>query len=330
LVKENDLRESNFLFSASEFRLFMDRNRPDERIQSHALTTTFNLGKTVLEAGVSYNNTSLESQAIHYEFRDIQILGKNTISENQRLFAQPSRLINDYYSNITQPDFAPLHTTWRDTLFRDDVTTTANLDWRVPFNVGEKVSGNIKVGFKYSNKERSSDLERIESYYHGGIGANRMKIIYDLNPEFLTRNDIPGFQSAVGIPAVNFLDPDYDYGEILDGAYTLGWTAEFDKLKEIHDEAYAKFPREMLLRMGTPSSANDYENREELLAGYVMAVLNIGERITLIPGFALSKCKPSIFPISSSLTPLRRMAFRLVFHRKLALPIELTSFSFRV
>lgn len=295
LVKENDLRASQFLFNNSEFRLFMDRNRPDERIQSHALTTTFDIGNTVLEAGVSYNNTSLDNRAIHYEFRDIQALGNNSISENERLFAQPSRLIDEFYSEISRPDFATLYTTWRDTLFRDDVTTTANLDWNVPFRVGGKVSGALQFGFKYSNKERSSDLERIESYYHGGIGMSRMNLVYNLNPEFLTRNDIPGLQSSVGIPALNFLDPGYDYGEILDGAYSLGWTADFDKLKEVHDEVYADSPNEMLLRMGAPSSQNDYTNTEELTAGYIMAEVNIGERITLIPGVRFERMQTEYF-----------------------------------
>ncbi len=328
LVKENDLRESRFLFTNSEFRMFMNRNRPDERVRSHALSGVFNIGQTVLEAGVSYNNTSLTRHAINYEFRDIQILGNNTISENRRLFAQPSGLINEFYSNITRPDFATLHTTFRDTLFRDDISTTANLDWRIPFSLGEKVSGNIKVGFKYSNKERSSNLERIESYYHGGIGANRMEIIYKLNPDFATRNDIPGFQSAVGIPAVNFLDPDYDYGEILDGDYTLGWTAEFDKLKEVHDEAYAKSPGEMLLRMGAPSSANDYENKEEVMAGYVMAVLNIGERITLIPGVRFEQMQTQYFANFITTDPFATDGIQIGFPQEISVTDRANEFFF--
>ncbi len=176
-----------------------------------------------------------------------------------------------------------LHLNTRDQIERRDETKTFSFDWKVPYAVSGDLSGNVVVGFKYSEKERSSNTESFWTYYHGGIGGDRMERIYANNPDFLRAGDIEGYgYSVLGIPAINFVDEGYDYGEILNGRFDLGWSADLDLLKQVHD--HSLYPPSQFSRWGVESSENDYVNLEDRTAGYIMAEINIGERIMLSPG----------------------------------------------
>ena len=83
------------------------------------------------------------------------------------------------------------------------------------------------------------------------------------------------------------MDPDYDPGEFLDGKYTLNWSPDIDLMKDMQSQLYAGYPLLYNAR-GFESYTNDYSNREEQIAAYIMAELNIG-KLLLVPGIRMEK-----------------------------------------
>jgi len=283
MINENEVRDNIFRFNNNDFLFQIADSRPVESIRSHALHTTFNIFNTNLNANVSISKTVLNTESDRYNFRDENVLGGSSISENRKLFAMPSTLIDEFFDISSSMQSVMLDNV-RSTSMRDDQTKTANLNWEIPFRFSKKISGQLEVGAKYSRKERSNDTESKQAYYWGGIGIARVRDYVNPEfPDFYTQQDV-GITNAEGLVGYNFDDPGYDYGEILDGRYTLGWSADLEKLKEVHDHLYSKYEENMLWRQGVQSNRDDYLNIEERKAAYIMAEINLGKRIMLLPG----------------------------------------------
>lgn len=281
---DNETRDNLFRFSQrNAFGLNISDSHPIESIQSHSLHGTFSLFNTELNCDLSYSETKLDNNVDQYNFDDDYALNVSSIAESRKLFAQPSGLIDDYY-DINSGQKSVLIDNVRRTITRRDYTRTYNLYWKIFFNVMQNVSGNLQIGGKYVKKDRRSDTESMQLYYFGGIGIGRVDAIYKTAfPRFKTKQDV-GITNAEGLVGANFIDPGYDYGNILNGRYKLGWSADLAYLKFVHDSLYRWKGNDFYWRQGVQSASDDYTNTEELTAGYIMTELNIGERIMLLPG----------------------------------------------
>ncbi len=152
-----------------------------------------------------------------------------------------------------------------------------NANWKVPYRFGG-VSGFLKVGGRYKKKIRSSDQTTSWTYFHGGIGDGRMDMFYNnVYPDFIRPVDV-GSTNGNGLAAINFEDPNYDYGNFLDGRYNFQWAADLDYLKEVFGNTYDYVRNDPDLNIadfhqlrGPQSYRDDYETEEQLMAGYVMA-----------------------------------------------------------
>ncbi len=284
-------RNNIFQFNTDYFLYGISDHTSIESIHSHSLSSIFNIGNTKLDVFLSYSNTNLDATSDIYNFKDIYIMNGGSIPESSRLFAMPGDLITEFF-DISSIDHSTLQNNVRGNTERDDVTKTAKLDWELPFAITDKISGKIKVGGKYSRKDRSDNSQYNQTYFWGGIGIGRAKDVYDnAFPEFLRPEDV-GISNADGIVAKNFEDPNYDYGDFLDGRYELGWSADLDYLKFVFDSLYRRQGDDLDLyhsTMGINSNQNDYVNIEETMAGYIMAEINIGENIMLLPGLRYEK-----------------------------------------
>ncbi|WP_235298719.1 TonB-dependent receptor [Portibacter marinus] len=283
MINENEFRYNRFRFNSNDFRFDIADNRPIERIRSHSLRSEFDILSSVLSLDLSYSNTTLNDKRDQYNFIDDTVLGGSSISENKKLFAQPSSLIDEFF-DISSSEKSLLLDNVRSTSIRDDITQTANLSWKLPFTFGDNISGNIKIGGKYVQKERSNDTESLQTYYWGGIGIGRVNTYVNPNyPDFLTREDV-GITSAEGLVGFNFDDPDYDYGEILNGRYQLGWSADLEKLKSVHDKLYEQYGKSLQWTQGVQSNQNDFQNLEIMKAAFIMAEINFGKKVMILPG----------------------------------------------
>ena len=289
MVDENMVRNSQFRHSNNDFRHLIEDSKPKESIQAHSLASVFKFLNTELKLDLQYSKTNLENRNDLYVFEDNFVVQGGLFNKEERNFAEPYQLMKRY--DVSSPDQAYLDNNVRTHTLREDITKRVNLNWKIPYAFGDKVSGNIKVGGSYSVKDRSSNVEEYWSYYFGGIGGDRADVVFAMNPDFYHYTE-PEYLSGKGMPGINFYDPNYDYGDVLRGitGIDLGWSADLDKLKEVHDyfgvdaEGNPKFPSDQTYGRGVQSSQNDYSNKEEYMAGFAMMEILIGKRIMLLPG----------------------------------------------
>lgn len=304
MTMENELRNSVFRFNNGQFGIVTNETKPLEQIQTHTVNSIFNFLTTELSVNYSYSRTSMENTVDNYDFTDKEALAVNpddpngeryqSIPETQLYFKQPKDVIAKYYElgYIGKP---VLNDNRRDTIDRLDVTNVVNLDWKIPFALGNSVTGHIKTGVKYSHKRRKSDKNRIRSRLgYGGIGEQRKQVFYAANPEVTTWLEWGEANEITGLVGENFLIEDYDWGEILKGEYELGLAPDLEYLQQTHNNLY-NYDTDIDLYEpdGLASYEDDFEVTEELKAAYIMAEINIGKRLTLMPGVRFEQMNTS-------------------------------------
>ncbi len=282
-------RATRYVFNNSNFENNISDEYPEESFQLHSLGSEFKLGSTVLEVVYSYSKSKSNRDRDLYHFEDNESLSGSPIGAQQRVFAKPADLIEEFYNEAVRIEKSVVRWNEKENEIREDVTNTLNANWKVPYRFGG-VSGFLKVGGRYKKKNRSSDQTTSWTYFHGGIGDGRMDLFYNnVYPDFIRPVDV-GSTNGNGLSAVNFEDPNYDYGNFLDGRYNFQWTADLDYLKEVFGNTYDYVKNDPNLNIddyhqlrGPQSNEDDYETEEQLMAGYVMAEIKIGN-LMLLPG----------------------------------------------
>ena len=160
---------------------------------------------------------------------------------------------------------------------------TASLDLKTNLNFSKDITSDIKFGGMYRHQIRNY-------YYHTtgtqGLALESAKYVDTL----IAQHSLGTLQYGNHIPMSEFIDHGYDYGEFLGGDYNMsyplnvgmlsdlaaflkqstGLIAKYAPLSYFHDQA-----------LSTMDNYNGYENQS---AAYIMATINIGPDITLIPG----------------------------------------------
>lgn len=282
-------RNAIYRFDANDYDFDISEEFPEESFQLHSLGAEFNLWNTVLDVDASYSRSKSDRYRDLYHHEDRESLG-TLINPSVLEFAKPADLIADYYEDELTPERAIVRWNERENELREDVTKTVNANWKIPYSIGGNISGFLKTGVRYKEKVRSSDQTTSWTYFHGGIGDIRMDLFYSYFPDYLREIDV-GSTHGSGIPAANWADEDYDFGNFLDGRYNFSWTTDLEALKKTFNEFYDRVdadPNNNLADVhqlrGAQSYQDDYETREQLFAGYVMAEINLGKRIMLLPG----------------------------------------------
>lgn len=162
---------------------------------------------------------------------------------------------------------------------------TASLDLDMPVNLSGMVSSTIKFGGKYRRQKRSYNSE-----------------VYGTNATFISPSARGASQMIVshfGVPTTDptsiplsfFLDNNFSYGDFLDGDYAMHNPLHFgmmENLVNFCEENVGAFARagsaEAFARNNYLSNTNNYSGKEIGAAGYAMATVNLGPKLTIIPG----------------------------------------------
>lgn len=168
------------------------------------------------------------------------------------------------------------------TLERDvsDVAREAALNFNVPFNISEHISGNIKFGGKFVLNSRVNDETEYSSTY---VGYNEL-FIRQLKDSLWTDLGVDNVDFNQGLRAFLLENPNYEIGNFLSGEAGIDdffYKIDVDKMRHFEElartsEYYPVNPR--------PSFQYDYDYTRDLSAFYAMAELNFGKFITLYPG----------------------------------------------
>ncbi len=149
------------------------------------------------------------------------------------------------------------------------------INFQVPFTISRQINGFVKFGAKAQQADNDNTTYQKEMGLNHDTYGNQMIRTYMVNrtPEInwtMSPNGLDYAHSSVtGSQEVQ------DFSML--GAKTY-YFPNFNKIKYIINNMYD------LMGHVASTDAENYTNNEQIYAGYVMSVINVGQMITLIPG----------------------------------------------
>jgi TonB-dependent receptor len=273
-------RDNTSYFSNSSFEDDIYVNETKTTQETHSLQALFKLGGTELPISLSY--TRGEQQVPNgQQFEFIQQLTGTPLSQNALVYGQPSRLINDM--GVMNPANSIL---WNiidsDTKLTDN-SYDAKLDWKIPFRLSESFSGKISVGGKYHSVDRTSKDTVLS--YDVQWGGSHGRIVELVNEFSSGENDfLKGANTNLttgGIQGTYFVDPNYSRTSIL--GYPIGQQYDPYLLSYMENTIFPAWEAAYYVD-GPGCFDQNYNDKEDTRAGYVMGEFNIGSNLTIVPG----------------------------------------------
>jgi TonB-dependent receptor len=155
---------------------------------------------------------------------------------------------------------------------------TGNLDLQREFSLADGLSATIKFGGMWQRRTREYDYTVYSgSAWHEDLMVNAWLRAYPWLKSLPTGLSFENFTSGYG----------YDYGNFLDGKYKIAYPINVDMMWFLLP--VAKSVTMTGFRGGYQpnklgSQINDYNGTEDKSAGYLMATMNIGDQISILPG----------------------------------------------
>ena len=147
----------------------------------------------------------------------------------------------------------------------------------------DALASKVKFGGSYQYRKRSYDInDRIGVHFDLG-GRQLYARVFEKYPELNTYND--------DVVLALFTDDPYSYRNFLAGDYSLAYPMNIDFMEEIIAIAIARDVG--FIENEYRSLGFDYNGSEAKSAAYGMLTVNIGEKITLLPGMRFQNLKTS-------------------------------------
>jgi TonB-dependent receptor len=160
--------------------------------------------------------------------------------------------------------------------FQRERSYTGSLDLQTEIRFSELLSSKIKFGGSYQYRKRSYNYNQYSGsqLYSGGA-----EIVSKMLSAF------PQLNSQGGqLNTLVFAD-DYDYGEFLDGEYSMAYPSlDVDLMRQVIPFIKGVSTKEGYRLNILGSMVNDYDGNERKSAVYGMFTLKIGNEITIVPG----------------------------------------------
>ncbi len=160
---------------------------------------------------------------------------------------------------------------------------TASLDLKFNLNFSNEVSSEIKFGGMYRYQTRTYTNNTTGSQGFAIQSAQYVDTLIGLNSLGTTK-------WGTQIPLALFTDPNYDYGKLFGGSYRMNYPLNFAMLSNLANYLeksaglISKYAPLSYFNDQALSTMNNYNGHENESAAYVMATVNLGPSITLIPG----------------------------------------------
>ena len=161
----------------------------------------------------------------------------------------------------------------------DESQWLADLNLEVPLRISDNINMNLKVGGKYQRKNRNYNEHFLQDYYPSVV----FKVNNEINDWLLTQG-IENDGSSFFFRDIR----DYDYkpneGFMNDQGYYLDWVVDKSFMDEMLLEQVNLDRETTSFVSDSRDGRSDYWGWESKTAAYAMAEINLGKRITLIPG----------------------------------------------
>lgn len=201
------------------------------------------------------------------------------------LFGVPA--VEAFNTYVRADSTAPLATIWVDSRSLDEDQYAAELNLQTPFRLGDAVTGFVKTGGKLRWLDRAYDIERNgrQGLQYPGLWnqAAFSNCLRDaLGPDWEARLELA--DSLAYLP-INQVDLEREQGEdFFDGDFGLGYVPNEEELLELTRALQTEDCSNNYVSNSITSLGQDYSGSERYQAGYVMAEVDLGRFVTLIPG----------------------------------------------
>ena len=176
-----------------------------------------------------------------------------------------------------------LHEVFVNDVRLEEDETAFQLNLKRSFYINDFLSGYVKAGGKLRWLERFNDQSQAGSNgIYSGSGGGSLNKTLECAAAALPDWDLDNIVGELGVLPVGLVDTDYTRDDFLEGEYPLGFTVDTDMMLAF-TRAIQQCPN-VYRDYSLTSLGRDYTGKEQYQAGYIMAELNIGPRITIIPG----------------------------------------------
>jgi len=275
-------------FNLSELGYSLNRDKHSKELMINALQVDYNFGIMKANLGLSHSFSEKDTDIRYgdpgneFGFQNagadttfVDANGNKTTFESDRRFFTPKdvhkiKIKSDDWEN------APIYG-WcvtRDEAFKQHLYNST-MDFTIPVAFLDAISGDIKLGGKYTRSVRENDIEAGyrrtgEDDFYNGVDSAMF-----------------GEKFNVSTNPVNFADlrnDDYEdeRGQYyFEGDYHYKYALDKDKMDDFISNAKSGWLKS---RHESNSLKDDFDGSEEYLAAYLMADLDIGSRLTLLGG----------------------------------------------
>ncbi len=280
----------------------------EDRGQSFGIRGNGSVGLGVLNTSLAYSSSTLSviTNALHLQYQlpvfHVNMMLSHTYTETKNpqdwtaTFTQGNAMINPI-SGTTQLDPRSIPPNFNDdpsqshlqniantSSFSRGRALTASLDLEMNLNLSDEITSVIKFG--------GMDRYQTRSFDYSTTGTQGLNILSAASFDDSLQQHF--FKSVTytnaNIPMTPFVDPNYNYGKFLGGNYKMLYPLNYGMLS-----SWASYLRQNVGKFSTNgslfyfhdeanSTMNNYTGHENQSAGYVMATINIGPQVTLIPG----------------------------------------------
>jgi TonB-dependent receptor len=263
----------------------LERNIYSKHLLINALQGENRLGLIDIDYGVSHVQSRQDTDLWYWiewnpvaaftAIREIDPSGDRNLS---RLYFTPENVYDiEYFDDFRATQSVRDGSTREENFMERQVVAQMNVS--VPVTISSLISGTVKTGGKVNFLSRENDTQR--SYARLSEGDNNRAA-----QDFLTNVvGVTNWNSPLRF--LDFRDDDFDRGQyFLGGLYDMQDVIRTDWMDEYMRLAPAGWPRGNVNPFNhiADSRRFDYETDERLSAGYIMADMNIGSRLTVLTG----------------------------------------------
>jgi len=258
--REEIRRRKRYRVGASYVEYWLRNRKIFTDLYTNSLSGLHNFDFLKVDWRASYSLTKRNMPSSHdSQFRELSAFN-NDLIEDQGPLIIPLGAKNNLDETFFKQDFLDKEKT-------NDRDFTGQVDLTVPFRYGDSFSGNIKFGGKYKDKFRERDKSQM------------FTLAFEINDIGAANPDKFELTNEQKIRLSNFEDRDFDAGKFLNGQYDFPVGLDKEKLDQFIDEYWDHY-----ISNGA-ADLEDYEAGEKIYAGYLMAELNIGQKLLILPGF---------------------------------------------
>ena len=227
---------------------------------SNALTGDYDFGFLKADFGLSYSKSERDMPFSHTgNFRELGAFNSSLVEDQG-----PELIPLGARNNIEETFF---QRAYYDKEFMEEDNFTSKINLKIPYTIVNNIGGYIKLGGKYREKSRNRDKTQFITSAFGIDEIGRANTdLFDLDREGR-------------ILISNFIDPDFDFGDFLEGDYEFTPALDVDLINKFGEDFRNEYISEDEI------DKEDYTAREKVTAAYIMAELNIGPDLMLLPGF---------------------------------------------